>query len=395
MNKVAYLNSLGIVSALGIGKAETVRRLLAGNTSGMIRDSELLIDGSTFVGSVAGKIYSVPSSFANQNSRNNQLLLTATEEIRGELDAAIDKYGPDRIGVVLGTSTSGISEGELAIDELDKNGVLPDTFDYKMWEMGSPAIFLSEILGIYGPSYVVSTACSSSAKALVSARNILMAGLCDAVITGGVDSLCRLTLNGFKALETISPELMNPMSVNRKGLNIGEGAAVFLMSREPSDLALLGTGESSDAYHFSAPDPEGIGAVLAMNAALNEANVDKNNLCYLNLHGTATQKNDEMEAKAVVRVFPNGIPSSSTKPLTGHTLGAAGAIEAAFCWLVLSDFNIDGVLPPHIWDGSVDACLPPIDLVPKGKKMKGPKFAMSNSFAFGGSNASLIVGEIK
>jgi 3-oxoacyl-[acyl-carrier-protein] synthase-1 len=395
MNKVAYLNSLGIVSALGIGKAETVRRLLAGDTSGMIRDSELLIDGSTFVGSVAGKICSVPSSFANQNSRNNQLLLTATEEIRGELYAAINKYGPDRIGVVLGTSTSGISEGEQAIDELDKKGALPDTFDYKMWEMGSPAIFLSEILGIYGPSYAVSTACSSSAKALISARNMLMAGLCDAVITGGVDSLCRLTLNGFKALDTISPELMNPMSVNRKGLNIGEGAAVFLMSREPSDLALLGTGESSDAYHFSAPDPEGIGAVLAMNAALDEANIDKNDLCYLNLHGTATQKNDEMEAKAVVRVFPLGIPSSSTKPLTGHTLGAAGAIEAAFCWLVLSDFNTDGVLPPHIWDGSVDACLPAIDLVSKGKKMKGPKFAMSNSFAFGGSNASLIVGEIK
>ncbi len=393
MGHKGYLNALGIVSSLGRGKVETIHRLLSGDTSGMVRDSDLMIDGSTLVGCVDGRIQSVPESFSSQNSRNNQLLMTAIGEIRSEIDKAINKYGTNRIGVVLGTSTSGIREGEDAIRALDTRGNLPTNFDYKMWEMGSPAIFLSEMLGILGPSYVVSTACSSSAKALIAARNMLLAGISDAVITGGVDSLCRLTLNGFKALESVSTELMNPMSMNRKGLNIGEGAAVFLMSKEPSRLALLGAGESSDAFHFAAPDPEGSGASLAIHEALQEANIDKNDLCYLNLHGTATKKNDEMEAKLVSRMSLNEIPSSSTKPLTGHTLGAAGAIEAAFCWLTLSDLNMDGVLPPHIWDGEVDTSLPQINLISKGIKLKGPKYAMSNTFAFGGSNVSLIIGE--
>jgi 3-oxoacyl-[acyl-carrier-protein] synthase-1 len=200
-------------------------------------------------------------------------------------------------------------------------------------------------------------------------------------------------VNGFNALESISSELMNPMSINRKGLNIGEGAAVFIMSRDPAPIALLGAGEASDAYHFTAPDPKGVGASLAIRDALTDAGIKIDDLCYLNLPGTATQKYDDRESNVVSSVLSPHIPSSSTKPLTGHTLGAAGAIEAAFCWLVLSDYNTNGVLPPHIWDGKVDANLPAITLVEKGRKLKGPKYAMSNSFAFGGSNASLILGE--
>lgn len=395
MSDIVYLNDMGILSALGKGKEMTINNLLGGDTSGMIEDCELLPDGTTHVGRVRVNLMELPSGLATQNSRNNRLLLTAINEIRCQVDRAIEQYGPHRIGVVLGTSTSGISDGENAIDALNRNGKLTEGFDYAQWEMGSPAIFLSEMLGLYGPAYVVSTACSSGAKAMISARNMLLSGLCDAVITGGIDSLCRLTLYGFKALDSISPELTNPMSINRKGINIGEGAAVFLMSREPSRLALLGGGESSDAYHFSAPDPEGIGAELAMLEALKEAGLSPKELCYLNMHGTATIKNDSMEARAVYRVFPEGIPSSSTKPLTGHTLGASGAIEAAFCWLTLSEFNPDGILPPHVWDGHVDNSFPVLDLITSKRKCFGHKAAMSNSFAFGGNNASLIIGETK
>jgi 3-oxoacyl-[acyl-carrier-protein] synthase-1 len=395
MGQPVYLNALGIVSALGKGKVETTRRLMAGDTSGMGRNANLLVDGAALVGCVTAKTAIVPKEYPYQNSRNNELLLTAIDEIRDDVDNIISKYGAQRVGVVLGTSTSGIREGEKAIATFDRDGKLPDSFDYRMWEIGSPALFLSEFLGLLGPSYVVSTACSSSAKALIAARNMLLAGLCDAVITGGVDSLCQLTVNGFNSLESISSELMNPMSINRKGLNIGEGAAVFIMSREPAPIALHGAGEASDAYHFTAPDPKGVGASMAIHYALTDAGIAKDDLCYLNLHGTATLKNDEMESNVISRVLSPHIPSSSTKPLTGHTLGAAGAIEAAFCWLTISNYNIDGVLPPHIWDGKVDTNLPAITLVEHGRKLQGSKYAMSNSFAFGGSNASLIVGEAR
>ncbi|MEK6742336.1 MAG: beta-ketoacyl-[acyl-carrier-protein] synthase family protein [Nitrospirota bacterium] len=395
MGQPAYLNALGIVSALGVGKVETTRRLMAGDTLGMGKDENLLIGGTVLVGCVTAKTAIVPQEYPYHNSRNNELLLTAIDEIRDDIDNIISKYGAQRVGVVLGTSTSGIREGEKAIATYDRNGKLPDSFDYRMWEIGSPALFLSKYLDISGPSYVVSTACSSSAKALIAARNMLLAGLCDAVITGGVDSLCQLTVNGFNALESISSELMNPMSINRKGLNIGEGAAVFIMSREPAPIALLGAGEASDAYHFTAPDPKGVGATMAINDALTDSGIAKDDLCYLNLHGTATKKNDEMESNVIFRVLSPHIPSSSTKPLTGHTLGAAGAIEAAFCWLTISDYNTEGVLPPHIWDGKIDINLPTITLVEHGRKLQGPKYTMSNSFAFGGSNASLVVGEAR
>jgi 3-oxoacyl-[acyl-carrier-protein] synthase-1 len=395
MRQQLYLNALGIVSALGIGKAETMRRLLIGDTSGMTSSSDLLVDGSAVVGRVVGNISPVSRDYSHHNSRNNELLLTAVNEIQNDIDSAISKFGTQRIGIVLGTSTSGIREGEQAIESVCKQGVLPNSFDYRMWEMGSAALFLAELLGIAGPAYVVSTACSSSAKAIVAARNLLLAGLCDAVITGGVDSLCRLTVNGFKALESISSELMNPMSKNRKGLNIGEGAAVFLLTKEPSSLALLGAGEASDAYHFTAPDPKGVGASLAIRSALSDANIRINDLCYLNLHGTATIRNDQMESAVVSNVLSSNTPASSTKPLTGHTLGAAGAIEAAFCWLVLSDYNVDDILPPHVWDGQADSSLPALTLVERGRKRQGAKCAMSNSFAFGGSNVSLIIGEAR
>jgi 3-oxoacyl-[acyl-carrier-protein] synthase-1 len=227
----------------------------------------------------------------------------------------------------------------------------------------------------------------------VSARNLLTVGLCDAVIVGGVDSLCRLTLNGFTALESTSADLCLPLSLNRKGINIGEAAAVFLMTREAAAIEFLGAGESSDAHHISAPHPDGLGAEAAMRAALKDAGLGSTDIDYLNLHATATQKNDEMESRAVARVFPAGVPVSGTKPMTGHTLGAAGATELAFCWLALQH----STLPPHVWDNVLDPALPALTTVQVGQRFArtSNRACMSNSFAFGGSNASLIIADAR
>jgi 3-oxoacyl-[acyl-carrier-protein] synthase-1 len=218
-------------------------------------------------------------------------------------------------------------------------------------------------------------------------------GLCDAVLVGGVDTLCRLTIEGFSALESTSTDIANPMSRNRRGINIGEGAALFTLTREPGRIALLGIGETSDAYHISAPDPTGRGAEAAMRAALVDAGLEPESIDYLNLHATATEKNDEMESRAVSRVFPAGVLCSGTKPLTGHLLGAAGATELAFCWLALEDEHKR--LPPHVWDGAFDPSLPALRLVSPGERFSQTpsRRCMSNSFAFGGSNVSVIVGE--
>jgi 3-oxoacyl-[acyl-carrier-protein] synthase-1 len=259
--------------------------------------------------------------------------------------------------------------------------------------MGSPATFLAQWLQLSGIAYVVSTACTSSGKALVSAARLLQAGLCDVVLAGGVDSLCRLTLNGFNALESISPALTNPFSRNRNGINIGEGAAVFIVSREPGPVALLGYGESSDAYHLSAPEPNGRGAEQAMRAALAMARLAPEQIGYVNLHGTATPKNDEMESHATWRVVGAGVPVSSTKPLVGHTLGAAAATELGFAWLLLNQDDPSPQLPPHRWDGERDPVLAELTLVAPGMMLDpGRHRILSSSFAFGGNNVCLLIG---
>jgi 3-oxoacyl-[acyl-carrier-protein] synthase-1 len=393
-----FLPALGIVNALGQGRAEVARRLFAGDGAGMVYEAGWRAGGGeALVGKVRGELPAVPARLARYDCRNNRLLLAALAQIETEISAAIERFGPSRIGVVLGTSTSGIAEGEVAIAALRHDGAMPADFDYAAQEIGSAAPFLAAYLGLLGPAYTISTACTSSAKALVSARLMLAAGLCDAVIAGGADSLCRLTVSGFTALESVSPERCNPMSVNRRGINIGEGAALFLITREVGQLgapiALLGCGETSDAHHMSAPQPAGLGAEAAMRAALQDAGIDAADIGYVNLHGTATPKNDEMESRAMARVFPDGVPASSTKPLTGHLLGTAGVTEAAFCWLALCGDN--GALPPHLWDGQSDPQLPSIALVNRGDTLTnaGRRCLMSNGYAFGGSNVSLVLGD--
>jgi 3-oxoacyl-[acyl-carrier-protein] synthase-1 len=393
-NGPCFLSALGIVNALGAGAGTVATRLFAGDSRQMISEDGWLPGSPVRVGRVQAALPEISPELSAYESRASRLLLAAFEQIRGEVDEAIGRFGPARIGIVLGTSTSGIDEGEAAIAAQRKSGALPPGYRYARQELGAPALFLAQYLGVTGPAFCVSTACTSSAKALVSARGLLRLGLCDAVITGGVDALCKLTVNGFAALGLVSPSLCKPMSHNRDGINIGEGAALFLMTREAgkgAKIALLGAGESSDAYHSSAPHPDGIGAASAMRAALADAGLETKEVDYLNLHATATKQNDAMESLAVSHVFPDGVAASGAKAMTGHTLGAAGATELAFCWLALCD----GRLPPHVWDGKADPTLPRLDLVEKGRRFArgSGRACLSNSFAFGGNNVCLLIGD--
>jgi len=394
----AYLNALGLVCALGRDKQEVARHLFAGDCSGMREQAGWVPQRTLPVGAVQGNLATLPADMSRHHSRNNQLLLEATLQIRPDIDSAIQTYGRDRIGVVLGTSTSGIDEASQGLAHYLREKQFPPEYDYQQQELGAPANFLAEWLQLSGPTYVISTACTSSARALMSAQRLLDLGICDAVLCGGVDTLCKLTLNGFTALEAVSEQRCNPFSLNRNGINIGEAAVLFLMTRHAGDgqpIALLGSGASSDAHHISAPEPTGRGALQAMRKALGRANLQPEQIAYLNLHGTATQHNDAMESLAVATLFPAGVPCSSSKPMTGHTLGAAGALEAAFCWLSLSADNRGHALPPHVWDGQPDPELPPLQWVTPATRLTSiaPRYLMSNSFAFGGNNVSLIIGD--
>jgi 3-oxoacyl-[acyl-carrier-protein] synthase-1 len=384
----AYLNALGVICALGRGQAQVSRNLFAGDCSGMRAESGWVPERVLPVGSVQGELATIPVELGQQSSRNNQLLLEAALQIEDEIRQAIHIYGASRVGIVLGTSTSGIDEASRGIALYLRDKHFPCDYDYQQQELSAPANFLADWLQLSGPAYVISTACTSSARALMSAQRLLDLGVCDAVICGGVDSLCKLTLNGFSALEAVSNERCNPFSANRNGINIGEAAVLFVMSNAPAPIALLGSGASCDAHHISAPEPTGKGALQAMRKALASAKLAPEQIGYLNLHGTATQHNDAMESLAVASLFPEGVACSSTKPMSGHTLGAAGALEAAFCWLSLTH----GRVPPHVWDGQADPTLPALQWARSGESLE-KTCLMSNSFAFGGNNVSLIIGE--
>jgi len=386
------LNELGVVCALGRGKAAVRSALASGASPGMRADGSLFADGQVLqVGHVDGALPTLDHAPVKHRSRNNQLLLAALDEIRGPVEAAIRAHGPQRVGVVLGTSTSGIAEAEAAYLSRGPDGALPSGFQYAQMEVGSPSAFLCDELGLCGPAFTVSTACSSSAKALASARRLLRAGLCDAVLAGGADSICRFTQAGFLALGAVSRAPCAPFAVDRAGINIGEGAALFLMTRAGAGPRLAGVGESSDAHHISAPEPSGQGAAAAMAAALKDADVSPTAIDYLNAHGTATPQNDAMEAHAIHQILGAGVPVSSTKPLSGHALGAAGALEAAFAWLLLTA-DSPCALPPQLGVAAIDPALEPIGLIASPAPARAaPRAVMSNSFGFGGSNASLIL----
>lgn len=331
---------------------------------------------------------------AHQRSRNNAMAWGAMQALQGAVHQAISRWGAARVALVVGTSTGGMEEGEAAARQLVREGGFPPGFHYCVQELGNVAEFLAQHLGVRGPAHTISTACSSGAKALASAARLLQSGMADAVVAGGVDALGRFTVNGFSALEAVSTERCNPLSIHRKGINLGEAAAFFVVSREPGPVRLAGWGESQDAHHMSAPDPAGQGAVAAMQQALARAGMQPAAVDYVNLHGTATLHNDTMESRAVQAVWGDGpgqaVAVSSTKPLTGHALAAAGALEAAVAWHVLQD-NPRGLLPVHWWDGAADPAMPVLAAVAPGAQLgRAARAVMSNSFAFGGSNATLL-----
>jgi 3-oxoacyl-[acyl-carrier-protein] synthase-1 len=384
-----YLNALSNLCALGAG-AEVADALFADQPGG-VAPTELYTPGRMLhLGCVARALPDMSHAPIGQRSRSNALVAAALAALKPAAQEALSRFGASRVAVILGVSTAGLREGELAARDYAGAARWPQGYDYAQQEMGSAAAFVAREIGAGGPSHVISTACSSGAKALAAGARLLRAGLADAVIAGGADALSGFTIAGFSALESVSAERCNPLSANRRGINIGEGAALFVMSRQPGPVRLAGWGETSDAHHMSAPEPTGRGAIDAMRQALARAGLAPNTIDYINLHGTATPHNDAMESLAVAETFGSQVPVSSTKPLTGHALAAAGAIEAALAWHALVD-NPKGRLPPHWWDGERDPALAPLRIAQPGESLGRPlRHVLSNSFAFGGSNASLV-----
>ena len=397
MGQPVYLSALGILNALGRGKKQVRDNLFAGLRPGVVSRDDLLVDGSpVYVGQVIGPLPTAPVGLSRYSSRNFGLSLAAVDEIRCEIDDAISRYGPARIAVVMATCTSGIAEGEAAIGKALANGELPADFDVRVQEIGSTSEDIACYLKLEGPAISVSTACSSGANALAMGRRLIRTGLADAVLAGGADSLSRLTVNGFQALSAQSDGICNPFSRNRDGTMMGEGAAVFLMEKREAEIALIGTGASTDAYSMTAPEPEGKEVETAIRRALNDANMSLESIDYVHLHGTGTLQNDAMESKLITRVFGSNIPCSSSKGQIGHTLGTAGAMGAAQCWLAAQSDNKDGFLPPHLWDGAAEPGMISDNLVSAGDRLNSEARGvfMSNAIAFGGNNATLILGKL-
>jgi 3-oxoacyl-[acyl-carrier-protein] synthase-1 len=384
------------VNALGPDPEAIWPRLVAGDQSRFTLDDHLVPERTLLLGAVHDPLPEIPSDLRRFACRNNAMALAALRQIEAQVAAVRDAVGAQRVGVVMGTSTSGVGDAEVAIGHRQREGSFPPDFYYAQLEFGGAASFIATVLGVRGPTYTLSTACSSRARALATARSLLSLGVCDAVVAGACDSLCGLTTNGFSALQAVSEGVTNPCSANRRGLTLGEGAAIFLVTPEPGGIQLLGVGESSEAHHMSAPEPGGAGAEVAMREALRDAHAPPESIAYVNLHGTGTPLNDSMECEAVARVLGTDVPCSSSKALVGHTLGAAGAMEAAFCWLMLRHRE-GGRLPviPHCWDGARDPALPEIRLPGAGESVETGEssLVMSNSFGFGGNNCTLVLGQ--
>lgn len=389
-----FLNSLGVIGAPG-DQVSRFRPVLFQEKPNTLTCSDEFSPGKPVA---LGQIKTPWSTFSSKvdsrfRSRTNQLMWTALSQILPDIEHVISLHGRSRVGLVVGTSAAGLGEGLGAAGQLNAAQPWPAGYHHSMQEMGSPAQFGQQALNLSGPCYSISTACSSGAKALAAGVRLLQSGLVDAVIAGGVDVLAELTVRGFMSLESVSAIRCNPLSGNRSGINLGEGAAFFIMSRKPGPVRLSGYGESSDAYHMSAPEPTGRGAIASMTKALQLASIQPNDVDYINLHGTATAQNDAMEALAIQTVFGANMAVSSTKPLTGHTLAAAGALEAAICWMALTE-NPDGRLPVHHWDGEPDPKLASVRPVVYGDFLGRPlRHLLSNSFAFGGNNISLILSQ--
>ena len=390
-----WLSHFTATSAIGCG-LELTHAALRQQRGGLVPCAFDTVDLNTFVGEVAGvDSVQLPPHLADFDCRNNRLALLGLQQdgFMAAVEAAIGRHGRRRVAVLLGTSTAGVLQSEQAYRRRDlTTGELPADFNYRTTHNAySVADFVRNVFKLEGPAAVVSTACSSSAKVFASAARMMEAGLIDAAIVGGVDSLCLTTLYGFNSLELLSTTPCQPFDVDRAGISIGEASAFILLERPASTLdanavLLLGAGESSDAYHMSSPHPDGLGAQMAMAGALKAAGLQAGAIDYINLHGTATPSNDAAEGKAVATLFGDCVPCSSTKGATGHTLGAAGGLEAIIGALALQQ----GFLPGGVNTINIDPNIPIQYL--NANRDTAPQRVLSNSFGFGGTNCSLVLG---
>jgi 3-oxoacyl-[acyl-carrier-protein] synthase-1 len=382
-----------IASSLGLGLEATLAAI-QGGVSGLQPCRFETVDLPTHVGEVPGLDgWQIEAPLARFDCRNNRLarLALAQDGFEAAVQVAKDRYGPQRIGVFLGTSTSGILQAEQVYRHRDETGQLVGAIDYAGTQSTfSIAEFILASLGVSGPSLVVSSACASTTKVFATAARMIETGLCDAAIVGGADSLCLTTLYGFNALQLLATEPCRPFDAARQGLSIGEAAGFALLERPErvggDYVSVLGVGESSDAYHMSAPRPDGAGAVLSMSRALAASGLRPDQVDYINLHGTATRIGDAAEDQAVVRVFGDATPCSSTKGHTGHALGASGVVEAVIAMLAIRNDLIPG--SPHTAARDPDLRCHYVTAARPGRVGR----VLSNSFGFGGSNASLILG---
>ncbi len=381
-----YLSNPAVFCAAGKTADDFFDSLILKNQSQIVKTD---VYGKSFF---AAKIpNALPSTLDKFDSHCLRILNSCLLQILPAVEKAKSLYGKNRIGVCLGSCDNGSERSLLAHKAFFENGAFPR--EYSIREQGAEyfASFASKILDVCGVSLAFSTACSSSASALLVAKELILSGECDAVVAGGVDVASQTALLGFDSLGAISQKITNPMSANRSGITLGDGAAFFVLSRddlEKTNIALFGAGESSDANHMTSPKEDGSGAASAMENAILNAKIDKSKIGYINLHATGTILNDAMESRAVKTVFGESpVFVSGTKPITGHTLGAAGALELAACFLSMKKNK----LPPHVWDGVTDEKIPLLNFVKSGENAK-IDFCMSNTFAFGGCNVSLIIG---
>ena len=403
MEKRIYLSAPALVCCAGLDRYELYESCLTGSQSGFtMRDPS----GKYPVGYINNlppetgeRFPSDHTAVCIENTKIIKIIDAALNQLRPVVEKAILKYGHDRIGVCLGSCDIGSETVFLAERLLKEKNISPKDLNLQFRSASFSAEYITKKFGISGPAFTVANVCASGASAIMRAAELIRSGFCDAVIAGGADAVTESVFAGFSSLDAVSDTLTNPFSKNRKGLNLGEGAAFFLLDSEKnSDIELLGAGESVDASHMTAPGTDGVGPAKAMKAALLDAGIEADKIGYVNLHGTGTELNDKAEALAMKIVFKESYPSyppvSSTKPITGHALGATGALEAAICWMILNEKDNSGLnpkgLPKHCWDGINDEEAP--FSPPDNSGFETPSICMSNNFGFGGCNVSLIFG---
>jgi 3-oxoacyl-[acyl-carrier-protein] synthase I len=393
--KPLLLTEFTATSCIGTGVVPTLASLME-QRSGLVHCDFETVKIDTNIGEVPGvDAQRLPAQLQIFDCRNNRLAELALRQdgFFDAVEAAAACWGRRRIGVFIGTSTAGIMQTELAYRARDPiSGALPPAFNYGTTHNAfSVADYIRRRCGLEGPAMAISSACASSAKVFGGARRMIEAGLIDAALVGGTDSLCLTTLYGFHSLQLSSPAPCRPFDVARDGISIGEAAAFALLERASKkvcgdSILLYGVGESSDAYHMSAPHPEGLGAKRAMQAALKQASLEPGDIDYINLHGTGTPSNDRSESQAVTSIFGPTTPCSSTKGATGHTLGAAGALEAVISALAIRN----GLMPGGVQTTRIDPTLTAHYI--KENRHSPLRRVLSNSFGFGGTNCSLILG---